>query len=219
MTPRARMSLAGVAAAGLVLASACAPTRFESNADNIPAPLIDRIPIAVAVYVPKEFREKVYAEKRSGGRYSITLGKAQTDGFMRMMQAMFKRVVTIDAVDAVAAADPEIRGVLVPALEDYAFVTPMDSGTSSYAATLKYTVSLYSRRGELTDSWTFTGYGSQPSTGFPGSGDDALKAATAMALRDAAAKLVAEFRDQAIARGLQPQVGAAAPSEVTPPSP
>jgi hypothetical protein len=201
-----------------MLASACTPTQFETDANNIPVPLIDRIPVVVAVHIPKEFREKVYAEKRSGGRYSISLGKAQTDGFLRMMQAMFTRVVTLDSVDA-AAADPEIRGVLVPALEDYAFVTPMDSGTSSYAATLKYTVSLYSPRGELTDSWTFTGYGSQPSTGFPGSGDDALQAATSMALRDAAAKLVAEFRDQAIARGLLPQVGTAAPAEVTPPSP
>ena len=51
----------------------------------------------------------------------------------------------------------------------------------------------------------------------PGSGDDALKAATAAAMRDAAAKLVAEFRDQAIARGLLPQLSAPVATEVAPP--
>jgi hypothetical protein len=202
----------------LALLPACKPTQFEADS-NIPPPLIDRIPVVVAVHIPKEFREKVYAEKRSSGSYSISLGKAQTDGFLRMMQAMFTRVVMVDSVDAAAGTDAEIRGVLVPVLDDYAFVTPTDSGTSTYAATLKYTVSLYSPRGELAASWTFTGYGSQPSTGFPGSGDDALKAATSRAMRDAAAKLVAEFRDQAIARGLLPQAGAIAPVEVTPPLP
>ena len=38
----------------------------------------------------------------------------------------------------------------------------------------------------------------------PGKGDEALKMATKLAMRDAAAKLAAEFREQAIARGLLP---------------
>jgi hypothetical protein len=206
----------------VVLASslaACKPTQFEANSENIPTPLIDRIPVVVGVHIPAEFREKVYAEKRSGASYSISLGKAQSDGFLRMMQAMFTRVVVLDSPAAAAATDPEIRGVLQPVLEDYAFLTPTDSGTQSYAASLKYTVRLYSPKGELSDSWTFTGYGSRPSSMFPGGGDDALKAATALAMRDAAAKLVAEFRDQAIARGLLPQPTAPIPTEVTPPIP
>jgi hypothetical protein len=99
-------------------------------------------------------------------------------------------------------------------------VTPADSGTQAYAASLKYTVRLYSPRGELVDSWTFTGYGSRASSSFPGKGDDALKAATASAMRDAAAKLVAEFKDQAIARGLLPQPSPPVATEVTvPPQP
>jgi hypothetical protein len=203
----------------LSLLAACKPTQFEANSENIPTPLIDRIPVVVGVHIPAEFREKVYAEKRSGASYSISLGKAQSDGFLRMMQAMFTRVVVLDSPAAAAATDPEIRGVLQPVLEDYAFLTPADSGNQSYAASLKYTVKLYSPKGELSDSWTFTGYGSRPASLFPGGGDDALKAATALAMRDAAAKLVAEFRDQAIARGLLPQPSAPIPTEVTPPIP
>ena len=197
-----------------VLLPACAPTKFEATSDNIPPPLIDRIPVVVGVRIPAEFRDKVYSEKHSGGQYAISLGKAQSEGFMRMMQAMFTRVVVVDTPAAAATTDAEIRGVLEPVLEDYAFVTPTDSGTQSYAASLKYTVRLYSPKGELVDSWTFTGYGTRPGSMFPGKGDDALKAATALAMRDAAAKLVAEFRDQAIARGLLPQATPPVATEV-----
>jgi len=208
-----RRVLAGLLAAWL---AGCAPTQFEAGSEHIPTPLIDRIPVAVGVHLPAEFRDKVYAEKRSGVEYSIRLGKAQSDGFLRMMQAMFARVVVVDG-PAAAGADPEIRGVLEPVLEDYAFVTPGDAGTSAYAASLKYTVRLYSPDGQFVESWTFTGYGSRPGSAFPGSGDDALKAATSAAMRDAAAKLVAEFREQAIARGLLPQSQAPIATEVAPP--
>jgi hypothetical protein len=125
----------------------------------------------------------------------------------------------VDTPAAAAATDPEIRGVLEPVLEDFAFVTPADAGSEDYAASLKYSVKLYSPKGELTDSWTFTGYGSQPGRMFPGKGDEALQAATALAMRDAAAKLVAEFRDQAIARNLLPQSSAPVVTEVAPPTP
>ena len=149
-----------VAVAVVLLLAACAPTKFETSAD-IPQPLIEKIPIVVGVHMPLEFTEKVYEEKRpaGGGEYSIGLGKAQSAGFMRVLNAMFARVVPVASPAAAAATDAEIRGVLEPVLEDFAFVTPGDSGTQMYAASLRYTIRLYSPQGELADSWTFTGYG------------------------------------------------------------
>jgi hypothetical protein len=183
---------------------ACTPTRFETTSD-VPAPLIAKIPVVIGVHLPLEFREKVYEEKREGGgRYTIGLGKAQTAGFMRILDAMFARVVPVDSPASAAATDKEIRGVLQPTLDDYAFVTPVDSGTPMYAASLRYTVRLYSPTGQLSESWSFTGYGTQAASAMPGKGDDALQMATKLAMRDAAAKLAAEFREQAIARGLLP---------------
>jgi len=209
-------------AAALLTASlsiiACTPTRFETATD-VPPPLIDKIPITIGVHLPLEFREKVYDEKRQGaGEYHIGLGKAQSAGFMRIMEAMFAKVVTVGAPAEAATVDPSIRGVLEPVLEDYAFVTPLDSGTPTYAASLRYTIKLYSPKGELSESWTFTGYGSQPASSFPGKGDAALQAATRLAMRDAAAKLAAEFREQAIARGLIGSSSNTAPAEVPMPA-
>ena len=208
------------AVAVVLLLAACAPTKFETSAD-IPQPLIEKIPIVVGVHMPLEFTEKVYEEKRpaGGGEYSIGLGKAQSAGFMRVLNAMFARVVPVASPGAAAATDAEIRGVLEPVLEDFAFVTPGDSGTQMYAASLRYTIRLYSPQGELADSWTFTGYGSQPASSFPGKGDAALAAATRSAMRDAGAKLAAEFHEQALVRGLLPSARPAAPREVELPPP
>jgi hypothetical protein len=208
------------AAATLALLAACGPTQFEAKTD-MPQPLIEKIPVVVGVHLPLEFTSKVYEEKRpnGGGEYSIGLGKAQSAGFMRILNAMFQRVVPVSSPQAAAATDPEIRGVLEPVLEDFAFVTPVDSGTKMYAASLRYTIRLYSPRGELADSWTFTGYGSQPAESFPGKGDEALAAATRSAMRDAGAKLAAEFREQAIVRGLLPSAQPSAPREVELPLP
>jgi len=203
----------------MTLLAACAPTKFETQSD-IPQPLIEKIPITVGVHMPLEFTAKVYEEKREGGgEYSIGLGKAQSAGFMRILNAMFNRVVPVASPRDAAATDPEIRGVLEPVLEDYAFVTPADSGTQTYAASLRYTIRLYSPQGELAESWTFTGYGSQPASQFPGKGDEALAVATRLAMRDAGAKLAAEFHEQAIARGLLPSVQPYAPREVELPPP
>jgi hypothetical protein len=210
----------GLAAVVLVLLAACGPTQFEAQTD-IPQPLIEKIPVVVGAHLPPEFTDKVYEEKRpnGGGAYSIGLGKAQSAGFMRVLNAMFQRVVPVASPQAAAATDPEIRGVLEPVLEDFAFVTPVDSGTKMYAVSLRYTIRLYSPQGELADSWTFTGYGAQPADSFPGRGDDALAAATRSAMRDAGAKLAAEFREQAIARGLLPSAQPSAPREVELPLP
>jgi hypothetical protein len=204
----------------VTLLAACAPTKFETQAD-IPQPLIEKIPVVIGVHLPLEFTTKVYEEKREGGggEYSIGLGKAQSAGFMRILNAMFNRVVPVASPRDAAAIDPEIRGVLEPVLEDYAFVTPADSGTQTYAASLRYTIRLYSPQGELAESWSFTGYGSQPASQFPGKGDEALAAATRLAMRDAGAKLAAEFHEQAIARGLLPSMQQGAPQEVELPSP
>jgi hypothetical protein len=199
----------------------CGPTRFETTAE-VPTPLIEKIPVTIGVHLPLEFREQVYEEKRArggGGEYSIGLGKAQSTGFMRVIEAMFERVVPVPSPAAAARTDAGIRGVLVPTLDDFAFITPIDSGAPISAASLKYTIRLYSPTGELAESWTFTGYGSQPGYSYPGRADDALRSATRLAMRDALAKLAAEFREQAIARGLVAPGTPQAPAEVTPPAP
>jgi hypothetical protein len=202
----------------LALLAGCGPTQFEAK-PVIPQPLIPRIPVVVGVHVPVAFREAVHQEERDGSEYAISVGKAQTEGFERLMTAMFTRAVPVPANDAGASTDPEIRGVFEPVLEEFSFVTPRDTGTQLYAVSLRYRINAYSPKGEFVDSWTFTGYGAQPASSMPGKATETLQQAAGIAMRDAGAKIAVEFREQAIVRGLIDANGVPAPAgaEVQPP--
>jgi hypothetical protein len=216
-----RPSLAAWIALPLALSltlAGCGTRQFEAQT-SIPAPLVTRIPAVVGVHVPVEFSEAVHKEKREGTDYEIMIGKAQSAAFQRLMGAMFTRVVPVASIEPGAVTDPEVRGVLEPVLEDFAFITPSDAGTGLYAVSLKYRINAYSPAGQLVESWTFTGYGVQASSAMPTTGTESLRQATALAMRDAGAKLAAEFREQAIARGLLDETAPETPAEVQPPEP
>lgn len=176
---------------------------------NIPTPLVAKIPVTVALYMPKEFTGYVHKEKRWNADWNIDLGTAQSEGLNKLFNAMFERVVPVDSVNAGAQLGGEIRAILEPSVEEYAFVTPRDAGSPFYAVSIKYRINVYAPDGRLADSWGFTGYGTSPAQGL--SSDLPLTQATAQAMRDAGAKLAVEFRDQAVVRGLLPAPPATAP--------
>lgn len=201
--PRAR-ALA-LAALGAGVMTACFPIKFEARMP-LPEPLIAKMPFAVALHVPSEFSSFTQKEKRWSIKWEVALGQAQAEGFTNLLNAMFERVVVVDSVDAATHGSEPVRAILEPAIEEYAFVTPRDAGSSFFAVSIKYRMGIYTPAGKLADSWAFTGYGSAPTSGM--SDKDSLQRATALALRDAAAKLAVEFRDQEIVRELLPSADA-----------
>jgi hypothetical protein len=186
---------------------------------NIPPPLVVKIPIGVALFVPAEFANYVHKEERWSTKWHVDLGKAQADGITRLMNAMFERVVPVDSVNAGTQVPGGVAAILEPSIEEYAFVTPRDAGSPFYAVSIKYRVNVYLPDGKLADSWGFTGYGTSPSQGL--SSEAPLSTATALAMRDAGAKLAVEFREQAVMRGLLPESATAdvPPQAVAPPAP
>lgn len=186
----------------LVFAAGCGANKLVATT-NIPVPLVVKVPVTVALHVPKEFTQYVHTEKRWSTDWSMDLGKAQSEGLIRLVTAMFDRVVLVDSIANGAPAGQDIRAILEPSVEEYAFVTPRDAGSPFYAVSVKYRMNVYSPDGKLADSWGFTGYGTSPSEGL--SSTAPLTRATALAMRDAGAKLAVEFREQAIVRGLLPE--------------
>jgi hypothetical protein len=208
-----RAPLVLLGALALVALAGCGPVKLIANT-NIPTPLVVKIPIAVALFIPKEFSTYVHNEERWSTDWHVELGRAQNDGITRLMNAMFERVITVDSVSAgQAQADNGVRAILEPSVEEFAFVTPRDAGSPFFAVSIKYRVNVYLPNGKLADSWGFTGYGTAPAEGL--SSAPPLQAATALAMRDAGAKLAVEFREQAIVRGLLPE-GATADTLVKP---
>ena len=193
----------GLGALALVALAGCGPVRLIANT-NIPTPLVVKMPIAVALFIPKEFSTYVHNEERWSTDWRVELGKAQSDGITRLMSAMFESVIPVDSVSAGQAhADSGVRAILEPSVEEFAFVTPRDAGSPFFAVSIKYRVNIYLPNGKLADSWGFTGYGTAPAQGL--SSAPPLQQATALAMRDAGAKLAVEFREQATVRGLLPE--------------
>lgn len=208
--------LRSCAVVGLALALAgCGGVKLVATT-NIPTPLVPRVPVAVALYMPKEFSGYVHKEERWSTDWNIDLGRAQSEGLTRLFNAMFERVVAVDSVNAGAQLGGDIRAILEPSVEEYAFVTPRDAGSPFYAVSIKYRVNVYAPDGRLADSWGFTGYGTAPAEGLSSSAP--LTEATALAMRDAGAKLAVEFRDQAVVRGLLPDAAPATEVPVQPPA-
>jgi hypothetical protein len=193
----------GLGALALVVLAGCGPVRLIANT-NIPTPLVVKMPIAVALFIPKEFSTYVHNEERWSTDWHVELGKAQSEGISRLMTAMFEQVVQVESVSAGQAhADNGVRAILEPSVEEFAFVTPRDAGSPFFAVSIKYRVNIYLPNGKLADSWGFTGYGTAPAQGL--SSAPPLQTATALAMRDAGAKLAVEFREQATVRGLLPE--------------
>ncbi|HEU4654686.1 MAG TPA: hypothetical protein VFS47_11910, partial [Steroidobacteraceae bacterium] len=172
-----------------------------------------------------EFSQYVHKEERSGTKWEIEIGQAQTDTVTRLINAMFERVIPVDSVNAGTTHASEIRAILEPSVEEFAFVTPRDAGSPYFAVSIKYRVNVYAPDGKLADSWGFTGYGTAQSQGVIM--EDPLIQATSLAMRDAGAKLAVEFREQPMVRDLMPgaqpasqtaAAGAAASSEVPQPT-
>lgn len=217
-----RRQLLAAAACGLGTAmvglAGCGPVKLIAST-NIPPPLVVKIPIGVALFMPTEFANYVHKEERWSTKWHVDLGKAQSDGITRLMNAMFERVITVDSVNAGTQVPGGVAAILEPSIEEYAFVTPRDAGSPFYAVSIKYRVNVYLPDGKLADSWGFTGYGTSPSQGL--SSQAPLSIATALAMRDAGAKLAVEFREQAVMRGLLPESATAdmPPLPVAPPAP
>jgi hypothetical protein len=201
----------------MVLLAGCGPVKLVAST-NIPPPLVVKIPIGVALFVPTEFSSYVHKEERWSTKWHVDLGKAQTDGITRLLNAMFERVIPVDSVNSGTQVPGGVAAILEPSIEEYAFVTPRDAGSPFYAVSIKYRVNVYTPDGKLADSWGFTGYGTSPSQGL--SSQAPLSTATALAMRDAGAKLAVEFREQAVMRGLLPDSETAdSPPPATPAAP
>lgn len=184
----------------LAALSGCGAVRMEAR-PQLPPPLIEQLPATVAVHYPAEFREFLYREERYGVKYEFLLGPAHVVKLQRLLEAMFARVVEVEDPARAREAAPDVRLVLEPRFEDYAFLTPQDMAGDYFTVTIRYRLDLLNPAGERVDGYVFTGFGRQKTGTFSGN-TEPLAAATQRAMRDAGAKLAVELASQASVRRL-----------------
>jgi len=205
----------------VLLVAGCSATRLQPQA-QLPAPLIDRLPVRVGIYYSKEFREYVHKETRGQIDYEVTLGPAHVTNLNWLLQAMFAEVVPVEDPTRVIDLQPPLMFVLEPSFAEYSFLTPKDVAGDAFIVTIRYLLTVYDGNGGRMDTLTYTGYGREEARSL--GSREPLQVATQRAMRDAGAKVAVELPEQDVIRLLlrnpfperQKAISAAAPPPAVP---
>ncbi len=157
--------------------------------NTFPEPLVEPLPVSVGVYFPPEFASFTHKEKRpgpSGEEWTINLGAPQLQVFRAIFDATFTAARELEAPER---GDGGIQAIIVPSVTDFQFALPDDTRAKVFEIWVKYDLSIRDPQGEEIGHWAFTAYGKTP-TAFLKTDEEAIQAATVVALRDAGASMI-----------------------------
>ena len=160
------------------------------NAPTIPDPLVDRIPISVAVKFPDEFEHFVHQEQMLGKeKWTIDLGRSNILLFTKLFDAMFDEFTVVD--NSVDPRDLPIDAWIEPSIDAFEFSVPSQSQTPSFAVWIRYRIKIFDSQGNQFANWPISAYGKSLTTTM--GGDNALRRAAVLAMRDAAALVIMQM--------------------------
>ena len=157
---------------------------------SIPDPLVEKIPISIAVKFPDEFEHFVHQENVIGKeKWTIDLGRSNTLLFIKLFEAMFDEFTVVD--DSVDPRDLPIDAWIEPSIDAFEFSVPSQSQTPSFAVWIRYRIKIFDSEGNQFANWPISAYGKSLSTAM--GGDNALRRAAVLAMRDAAALIIMQM--------------------------
>lgn len=179
-----RSLIGGVLSA--VLVSGCG-SNVTLDPVTIPAPLIDPMPLSVALRIPAEFEHYVHEDEVLGReKWRIDLGRSNAALFSQLFEFMFEDVTVLGPDDD--ASTLSIDALVEPSIDAFEFSVPSQSKTESYAVWIRYRLKIYDSAGDMYANWPLSAYGKSEQFGL--NGDEPLKRAAILAMRDAAALMI-----------------------------
>ncbi|MDZ7643799.1 MAG: hypothetical protein U5K76_05975 [Woeseiaceae bacterium] len=178
--------------AGILLLAALSGcgSQVAMHDPRIPDPLIAQMPLAVGVRYPEKFEHFVHEERVIGKEeWKIDLGKSNKLLFTKLFSSMFADV-TVVGPDA-DAATLGLDAVIEPDIDAFEFSVPEQSQTDAFAVWIRYRIRIFDDAGTQIANWPISAYGKSQSSTF--GGDDALRRAAILAMRDAAALVILQM--------------------------
>lgn len=146
--------------------------------------------MTVAIRYPDEFESFVHEEQVIGKEtWKIDLGKSNMLLFTKLFGAMFSDLQVID--QDTDPRDLQIDAVIEPGIDAFEFSVPKQSQTDAFAVWIRYRIKVFDSAGNQVANWPIAAYGKSQSTTF--GGDDALRRAAVLAMRDAAALVILQM--------------------------
>jgi hypothetical protein len=157
-------SLTGGALFSVLLAGCGSNVTLEPV--TIPAPLISPMPLSIAVRIPAEFEHYVHEDEVLGReKWRIDLGGSNAALFSQLFEYMFDDVTVLGPDDD--ARDLSIDALIEPSIDR---------------------LKIYDNAGDVYANWPLSAYGKSEQFGL--GGDEPLKRAAILAMRDAAALMI-----------------------------
>lgn len=168
-------------------------TRHYHIESAIPPPVMDPLPLSVALSYTKPFLEYEYQkESPDGSTYIVKVAPAQEKLFDQLFNKLFNKVTKTNNIQEATNLQPSADMIVELSIDDYAVATPKDNGLDFYEVTIRYRLSLYGPDGALINAWFFNGYGRDRKKEF--TPFDSVPVATKEAMRDAATLIAVEFK-------------------------
>lgn len=172
-----------------ILSSGCA-SNVKLEYPNIPDPLIDKLPMDIALRMPDNFYDFSHEENVLGKEsWSIQLGAANALFFEQLFGYMFDNVIVLGATDD--ALNYEFDALVEPRIEGFEFSVPNQSKTDAFAVWIRYRMQVFDSAGNRASTWTVSSYGKSQKEGMRGS--NSLRRAAVLAMRDAAALILLQM--------------------------
>lgn len=194
-----------------VISSGCTTSAVESE---FPVPVVDKLPLRVAVHFDESFSNYAYREQAAGEpSWVIMMGSANVSMFRRVFQGMFDQTIELPEIAPLKFPVADVDAVIVPAVETFELRVPqqppvnpdgtppglegVNLSTDYFTVWITYRMTMYDNQGREIASWPVRAYGQTPSGVMDMFGpDEALARTTTVAMRDAGAYLSIYFEDE-----------------------
>ena len=173
----------------LTALSGCS-TQVAVSDPTIPDPLIAALPMSVGARYPDVFDHFIHEERVIGKeKWLIDLGQSNKLLFDKLFSSMFSDYQVIGAEED--AATYGFDALIEPSIDAFEFSVPEQSQTDAFAVWIRYRIKIFDRQGTQVANWPISAYGKSQTTAF--GGDEALRRAAVLAMRDAAALIILQM--------------------------
>lgn len=174
----------------LIAAVSACSTQVSVQDPHIPDPLISALPLSVGVRYPQSFDHFVHEEQVIGKeKWQIDLGASNKMLFNKLFGAMFTDVTIV--AESADASTLGLDALIEPSIDAFEFSVPEQSQTDSFAVWIRYRIKIFDRNGTQIANWPISAYGKSQTSTF--GGDEALRRAAVLAMRDAAALIIMQM--------------------------
>ncbi|MEO0368908.1 MAG: hypothetical protein AAF197_09015 [Pseudomonadota bacterium] len=180
----------------LVLSMLAACSTSVVVTGNIPAPLVERLPLTAKLNLTEEFLNYTYLEENEKRPItSLDFGAAQSTMFREVFSSRFT-LLPDQSTDADLVITPEMLRVQYSA--------PRETKLNLYQITLRYRVTIKDRADKVVADWVINGIGKTPTARLT-SASSAFNLATNIALRDIGAQITIGLPEQSAIQKLVEQ--------------